>query len=137
MERNQKHSLAIFYCQNVPESSDYDRQVLEKEHGKVVRLYPIPCAGRLDYVHLLRALEEFADAVYVIACPEDACKYFEGNRRAVKRIQRAQSIIESIGLERERLEIIIGSNDDRWTLKQHAEEILESIKELSPSPVHE
>ena len=84
MSRKYLHTLALFYCQNVPESGESERQALEKEYGRNIRLFPIPCSGRLEPFHLLRALEEFADAAYLITCPEGACRYFEGNKRAKK-----------------------------------------------------
>lgn len=136
MKLDQKPNLAIFYCQNVPESSRHDRNVLEKEYGKSIRFFSIPCAGRLDYVHLLKALEEFADAAYVIACAEDECKYFEGNRRAVKRLQWVQSLVQSIGLERERLGIVMESGDKQKDLGAFCEELVKRASELGPSPVH-
>lgn len=136
VETEQRRNLAIFYCQNVPESNEHNRQALEKRHGKAIRLFPIPCSGRLDYIHLLKALEEFADAAYVIACPEGACRYFEGNKRAVKRVRRARSIIDSIGLEKERLDIVIGSSEDRKTLAALCEELMERASLMPPSPVH-
>ncbi len=134
MENRQK--LALFYCKNLPESSDENRRELEKIYGSCVRFYPLPCSGRLEVLHLLRALEEFADAAFVIACPEGACRYFEGNRRAGKRVERAGSIIESIGLEKERVGIITGSPDRPKGLKGHLMEIMEHISGMSPSKVH-
>jgi len=135
MVRKQKNTLALFYCQNVPESSEKERQALEKEYGRSIRLFPIPCSGRLEPVHLLRALEKFADAVYVITCPEGACRYFEGNHRAEKRVRMTRSIITEIGLEPERVGIIIGSKDNPKSLKELAGEIFEDISGLRPSPV--
>lgn len=128
-------TLALFYCRNVPESDEADRQVLEKKYGRIIRLFPLPCSGRLEPVHLLRALEEFADAAYVITCPEGACRYFEGNFRAKKRVKRTQEIIAGIGLEQERIGIIIGSAKDPKSLADLAEDILEKISEMEPSPV--
>jgi coenzyme F420-reducing hydrogenase delta subunit len=129
-------TLALFYCQNTPESSEADRQSLEETYGKSLRLYPIACSGRLEPLHLLRALEEFADVAYLITCPEGACRYFEGNRRARKRVQRAQHIIESIGLEKERVGILVRSKEDRRPLAKLVEEILGLTSKLGPSPVH-
>ncbi|MFC1868106.1 hydrogenase iron-sulfur subunit [Thermodesulfobacteriota bacterium] len=137
MSNEQKRTLALFYCRNVPESGEYNRRTLEKRYGLSIRLFPIPCSGRLEILHLLRALEEFADAAYVITCPEGACRYFEGNRRAKKRVERARSIIESIGLEKERLGIIIGSEKERKTLAELSDEILETLSCMAISPVHE
>jgi F420-non-reducing hydrogenase iron-sulfur subunit len=128
-------TLALFYCQNVPESGETERQALEKEYGASVRLFPIPCSGRLDPIHLLRALEEFADAVYLIACPEGACRYFEGNERAGKRLERTQEMIAMIGLERERLGMVMNRKENPKGLGQIAGEILERVSSLAPSPV--
>jgi F420-non-reducing hydrogenase iron-sulfur subunit len=84
---------------------------------------------------MLRALEEFADAAYVITCPEGACRYFEGNRRAIKRVERTKLIISGIGLEMERLGIIVGRKTTPKTLTEVAEEILDRISGMGPSPV--
>ena len=107
-----RRKLALFYCQNVPESREADRQALEESSGETVALFPMPCSGRVEPVHLLRALEEFADAAYVITCPQGACRNFEGNSRAMKRMERTKSIIESIGLERERVGLIVCSKEN-------------------------
>jgi F420-non-reducing hydrogenase iron-sulfur subunit len=128
-------TVALFYCQNLPESGETERQALEKEYGASLRLFPIPCSGRLDPIHLLRALEEFADAVYLIACPEGACRYFEGNERARKRLERTQEMIAMIGLERERLGMVINTKENPKGLRQIADEILERVRSLAPSPV--
>jgi F420-non-reducing hydrogenase iron-sulfur subunit len=136
MSNKQKRRLAIFYCQSIPESSEQNRQKLENVYGPAVRFYPIPCGGRLEILHLLKALEDFADAAFVITCPEGACRYFEGNKRAKKRIERARSIIESIGLDKERIDIIIGSKDKPKGLEGHLREIVKLASAIPPSPVH-
>ena len=128
--------LALFYCQNTPGSSEKERQSLEEKYGTSMRLFPIPCSGRLDPLHLLRALEEFADAAYLITCPEGACRYFEGNRRAKKRVERTQQIIRGIGLEKDRVGLIVRSKEDRRPLAKLAEEIADLISKLGSSPVH-
>jgi F420-non-reducing hydrogenase iron-sulfur subunit len=135
MTKKKKPTLALFYCQNVPESGEIERQALEKEYGASVRLFPIPCSGRLDHIHLLRALEEFADAAYLIACPEGACRYFEGNERAGKRLERTQDMIAMIGLERERLGMVTNTKENPKGLGVIAGEILGRVKSLAPSPV--
>ena len=136
MTRKEKPTLALFYCQNTPESDESERQSLEERYGKSLRLFPIPCSGRLEPVHLLRALEEFADTAYLLTCPEGACRYFEGNRRARKRVERTRWIIAGIGLEEERVGIIIRSKDEGRSLGQLVEDILRATSHLGPSPVH-
>ena len=136
MDNEQRRNLAVFYCRNVPESNEIARRDLEKEYGPSVKFFPVMCSGRMDMLHLLKALENFADAVYIVTCPEGACRYFEGNLRAKKRVEKAKSIIESIGLERERIDIIIGSPKNPKTLKEQTEDIVKRTSSLSQSPVH-
>ena len=128
-------TIAVFYCRNVPGSSEQDRQNLESKYSGNIRLFPLPCSGRLEPVHLLRALEEFADAAYLITCPEGACRYFEGNRRAKKRVEVASSIISSIGLESDRVGIFIGSKNNPETLEKFVERIIANSLPLGVSPV--
>jgi coenzyme F420-reducing hydrogenase delta subunit len=80
-------------------------------------------------------LEEFADAAYVITCPQGACRYFEGNVRAQKRLERTRDAIEQIGLERERLGMVMNTKESPRGLGAIAEEILDTIGRLAPSPV--
>ena len=129
-------TLALFYCQNVPGSSDGERRDLELKYGSRVRFFPIACSGRLESLHLLRALESFADAAYVVTCPEGMCRYFEGNRRARKRVEQARSIIRSIGLEEERVGIVIHSGEQAKPLATITEDILERIATLGVSNTH-
>ena len=135
MTETRTHTLALFYCQNVPESGEEERQALEKTYGRAIRLFPIPCSGRLEPLHLLRALEEFADAAYVIACPEGACRYFEGNLRARERVARTRQGIAGIGLEGERVGIVTTSKEAPKPLAVLAMEIMKAVSALPLSPV--
>jgi len=137
MVQTRKRTLALFYCQNTPESGEPQRQALEKKYASSLKLFPIPCSGRLDPLHLLKALEEFADAAYVIACPEGACRYFEGNLRATKRVDMTARTIAQIGLEKERVGIVANSKENPKPLAKLAEDILHRTSELRPSPVLE
>lgn len=127
MPKNRKPILALFFCQHTPESSDLDRQKLEAKYGKSLRLFPIPCSGRIEPLHLLRALEEFADAAYVICCPAEECRYFDGNLRAKKRVQRIQDNIVSLGFQDYHIGIVMNSKDKRESLATLTDEIMDTI----------
>jgi F420-non-reducing hydrogenase iron-sulfur subunit len=136
MENQQNCNIAVFYCRNVPESDENTRINLEKKYGDSIKFFPVVCSGRMDILPLMKALESFADAAYIITCPEGACRYFEGNIRAKKRVEKAKGIIESIGLEKERIGIIIGSKEEPKTLEDQVKSIIKETATLSPSPVH-
>ena len=130
-----KFTLALFYCQNTPGSGERERQALEREYGPALRLFPLPCSGRLEPLHLLRALEEFADASYLVACPEGTCRYMEGNRRAEKRVARTRELLRDVGLEAERVGIVIRTPGDSKPLATLVKEIREQVEGLGISPV--
>jgi len=63
----------------------------------------VPCAGRLQPEHFLKALEDGADAVGVICCAEGNCHHVEGNRRCQRRLDYVAGLVEAAGLGRDRL----------------------------------
>jgi len=102
----QSTNTAIFFCQQLDPDQDTNRRRLEKELGPKVRFFPLPCSGRIEALHLLKALETGAEKVYLITCPEGDCKYRQGNLRARKRLEYAQGLIQEIGMPTGRLEIV-------------------------------
>ncbi len=99
--------IAVFFCQQLDPDQDINRRPLEKELGPKIRFFPLPCSGRIDVLHLLKALETGADKVYLVTCPEGACRYGQGNTRAKKRVAFGRQLIEEIGLEGERIELVV------------------------------
>jgi coenzyme F420-reducing hydrogenase delta subunit len=128
-------NLTIFFCQQLDPDQDVNRRALEKELGERIRFFPLPCSGRIDPLHLMRALESGADKVYLITCPEGTCCYREGNLRAQKRLVFTQELIEEIGLQRERLELIITSKGNPVTIDEMVRGLLASEASVEPSPV--
>jgi F420-non-reducing hydrogenase iron-sulfur subunit len=117
-------NIGIFFCQQIDAQQDVNRRVLEKELGSQIVFFPLPCSGRIEPLHLLRALESGADKVYLITCPEGACRFREGNFRARKRLVFAQGLIEEIGFKRERLELITLPAGTKTTIDNLARELI-------------
>ncbi len=117
-------NIRIFFCQQIDSEQDVNRRVIEKEFGSQVLFFPLPCSGRIEPLHLLRALESGGDKVYLITCPEGTCRYREGNFRARKRLAFAQGLIEEIGFRRERLELIHLPAGTRTTIDKLARELV-------------
>lgn len=99
-------NVTIFFCQQLDPDQDANRRILEKKLGPRVKFFPLPCSGRIEPLHFLRALEAGADLVYLITCPEKACRYQQGNMRARKRIAYAQKLIQEVGLDPDRLILV-------------------------------
>jgi F420-non-reducing hydrogenase iron-sulfur subunit len=104
---NMELNVAIFFCQQLDPDQDSNRRVMEKELGPRIKFFPLPCSGRIEALHFLRAFESGADLVYLITCPKKVCRYQQGNVRAGKRSAYAQKLIREVGLDPERLILIV------------------------------
>jgi len=95
----------------------------------------VPCTGRVDLVYLLRALEDGADGVAVLACFEDNCKYISGNIRARKRVEYARKLLKELGLEEERIAIFNLASNMPHRFVELVQAMAEEIRKLGPSPL--
>jgi F420-non-reducing hydrogenase iron-sulfur subunit len=134
-QRSTGLKITIFFCQRIDAEQDITRRPLEKELGSRISFFPLPCSGRVESLHLLRALEAGADKVYVVTCPEGACRYREGNTRAKKRLAYAQGLIEEIGLTRDRLELIHLPAGTQTTIAELAQKLLAQEAIVGPVPL--
>jgi coenzyme F420-reducing hydrogenase delta subunit len=62
-----------------------------------LRVIPVPCAGRVDTLHILKAFENGAAAVLVLGCEEGACHHLTGNTRAKERVKHSEILLKEIG----------------------------------------
>jgi F420-non-reducing hydrogenase iron-sulfur subunit len=100
-----------------------------------IRVIMVPCTGRVDVIHLLNAIEEGADGVYVAGCLEGDCHYISGNLKARKRVERVKKMLTELGLEPERVEMYNLSAAQGPRFAEIAREMTEKIRALGPSPV--
>lgn len=100
-----------------------------------VKIIQVPCSGRIDILHLLRAIEDGADGVYVAGCLEGECHYISGNLKARKRVQYVKKVLEELDVEPERVEMFNLSAGEGPRFAEIAREMVERIKGLGPSPV--
>lgn len=101
-----------------------------------VKVIQVPCTGRVDIIHLLKAVEDGADGVYVAGCLEGECHYLTGNLKAKRRVQYVKKVLKEIGMEPERVEMFNLSAGQGPRFAEIAREMVERIKSLGPSPVN-
>lgn len=100
-----------------------------------VKVIQIPCTGRVDILHLLKAIEDGADGVYVAGCLEGECHFLTGNIKAKKRVQFVKKALNEAGVEPERVEMFNLSAGEGPRFAEIAREMVDRIKSLGPSPV--
>lgn len=97
-----------------------------------VRVVRIMCSGRLDPQFVLMALRAGADGVLIGGCHPGDCHYQEGNYKAVRRFTLLQRLLDSLGIEKERvrLEWIAASEGDK--VQRVIDEMTEAVRQLGP-----
>jgi F420-non-reducing hydrogenase iron-sulfur subunit len=100
-----------------------------------VRILLVPCTGRVDILHILKAFEKGFDAVFVSGCHLGDCHYLSGNTRAVKRVAKLKQDLEVMGLEPERLEMFHVSSGEGPKFAGVCREMYERAIRVGPSPV--
>jgi coenzyme F420-reducing hydrogenase delta subunit len=94
-----------------------------------VRIIPVPCVGRVDVLHILRAFERGVAAVMVIGCQEGACQHLTGNTRARERAEYAKSLLKEVGIDDSRLRMVNIAPDLAQQFVREIKDMTEKIKE--------
>jgi coenzyme F420-reducing hydrogenase delta subunit len=85
--------LLVFRCQWAAFPS------LDGELSPNVRLIDLPCASRVDAIHILDAFNNGADGVLVAACSEEDCKQEKASGRAQRSVAKLGGILSQIGYQ--------------------------------------
>ncbi|MGQ9588494.1 MAG: hydrogenase iron-sulfur subunit [Thermoplasmata archaeon] len=127
-----KPKIVGFCC----ERHGMDAVVLSARNGKQtdasVRLVQVPCAGRVDGMHILKALEDGADAVFVLGCLEKNCYYDTGSIEGRKRVGYVKSMLEEVGVEKERVEMFNAASSNLWAFPEIVKKMVEVANKLGP-----
>jgi coenzyme F420-reducing hydrogenase delta subunit len=102
-----------------------------------VRIVKLTCSGRIEPIHVLKAFEAGADAVFVAGCQPGDCHFLEGNMRGKKWVAYTKDLLTEVGLEPERLEYfhVAASEARQWVAA--VEEMTRRARELGPNPLGE
>ena len=100
-----------------------------------IKIIRVPCTGKVDVIHILRAFEKGADGVYVVGCMEGDCHFNSGNFRARKRVEQAQKILDVIGVGGERAQMYNLSSSEGPLFAEIAVEMDAKIRKLGPNPI--
>ncbi len=138
MSENQngfKPEITAFMCMYCGYMAAETAGSLRIPYPSNVKLVRLPCAGKTDPRYILKAFEDGADGVYVVACPIGNCHHAGGNERGQEKVKRTQTLLKAIGLEPERLDIFFMSGGQGRAFADAAIEMTHRIQELGPNPL--
>ncbi len=99
------------------------------------RVIRVLCTGKIEVLHLLKAIESGADGVVVIGCKFGECYFKDGNYRAQKKVERAKSLLEEAGMEKDRLRFDFVAGPCGKDFAAVLSSMTEQVKALGPSPL--
>lgn len=105
IEKHKPLKLYTFYCSNCFEGDELDR-LFGEEEGDEHQIISLPCSGKVDLLYLLKAFETGADGLALVTCPKNECHHLEGNLRATKRAEQANSLLEESGMGGNRVTVL-------------------------------
>ncbi len=100
-----------------------------------IRTIQLMCSGSVDNVYVLKALLEGADGVLIAGCHPGDCHYVSGNYKARRRIALLKNILNTLGLEGERVKLEWIGADEGRKYAQTIEELTDEIRKLGPNPM--
>jgi len=79
--------------------------VSRMQYSSSIRVIRTMCTGRFDPSFILTAFERGADGVLICGCHPGDCQYVEGNTKAEKKIKQTRALLDTLGINPERLRL--------------------------------
>ncbi len=102
-----------------------------------VRIIRVMCSSMVHPNLVIDALTNGADGVIICGCHPGDCHYIEGNLTAEKRADAIILMLEDFGLEEERFRLEWVSASEGPKFAQVMKEMVDTVKEVGPSPYGE
>ncbi len=126
--------IVAFCCDQSGNPASEMAGTLNLAFPRKVEIVRVPCAGRIETIYLLKALEKGADGVLIFGCHEDNCQYLRGNLRARSRLSYARQALEKMGLEKERLEFCPLATNGGVRFAETLRQKSEALMKIGPNP---
>jgi F420-non-reducing hydrogenase iron-sulfur subunit len=105
----------------------------KKATGSLIKNWvPVVCSGKIETSHILRAFRAGADGVLILGCPEGHCHYQDGNYQTMKKVYLLQKVVETFGIEPERLQMRFSSDPEGRSIPGFIVEMEENLRKLGP-----
>jgi F420-non-reducing hydrogenase iron-sulfur subunit len=110
-----------------------DQAGAEQGYPAGVRVVRVPCAGRINPMYVVKALQNGADGVLVFGCHPGDCHYRSGNLTARRRLSLLKSFLAHLGIESERVQVCWISGAEGARFSAMATKVVEDTRRLGPA----
>jgi F420-non-reducing hydrogenase iron-sulfur subunit len=102
-----------------------------------IRVIRVMCSGRIDPLFVLKAYLRGADGIMMMGCHPGDCHYQKGNYNTRRRFVMLQNILDTLGLEKERVSLWWISASEAPRYARATNEFTEKISKMGPNILHD
>jgi len=100
---------------------------------KIANWVPLICTGKIDATDMLDAFRAGADGILILGCPEGDCHYQDGNYEAKKRVYLIRRLLESMGIDKGRIRIVLSADPEGESIPKLVAEMRRDLAKLGPA----
>jgi F420-non-reducing hydrogenase iron-sulfur subunit len=132
---NFEPQVVVLYCQCcVSEDAEVTTSAIQAS-GFALQSVMMPCSSKIETSYILNILGRGVDAVEVVACPSESCRFLVGSLRAEKRIAYIRGLLDEAHIGAERVGISHGSKLSAEQLMDLAASRAQAARALGPNPI--
>ena len=124
--------IIAFFCNWCTYTAADLAGVSRMKYAPNTRIVRVMCSGRIDPQFILEAFAKGADGVLIGGCHPGDCHYSEGNYKALRRVSLLRRILDSMGIEQERLRLEWISASEGEKVKQVINDMVAQLQVLGP-----
>ena len=128
-----KHKIIAFLCNWCSYAGADLAGTSRVQYSPAVHSVRISCSSRVDPTFVIKALLMGADGVLIAGCHPGECHYKSGNLLTRRRFMMLKTLLETIGIEPERLRLEWISASEANKFARVIDDFVEQIKKLGPN----
>jgi len=108
-----------------------------KKYPANLGIIKVPCSGRVDPLHIIKALRLGFDGILVSGCHPGDCHYRTGNFYARRRLAITKKFLEYMGVQPQRIQASWVSASEGAKFADVVTEVTNEVKQVGPNKLFE
>jgi F420-non-reducing hydrogenase iron-sulfur subunit len=134
-DNNHEPRIVAFLCHWCTYTGADLAGTTRQQYPAGIRIIHLMCSGAIDVVYVLKALLDGADGVLIGGCHPGDCHYQTGNLKARRRIALLRNIMETLGLDQDRVWLRWISASEGRLFAETVREYNDALESMGPNPL--
>ena len=134
-DANFQPEIVALYCRQSLDAEERPQEGARQAQGFSARLVMLPCSSKVEAYQMLKIVEQGADGVLLVACPEKACRFLVGSLKAERRLTRASQLLGQVNMGAGRVALKRAADLTIADILALAGQLAEQVKTLGQNPM--